>query len=290
MIYTILLLGSEGQLGKSLRAEIEMLPQHSYHFIYRDIETLDITDPEALRKIIGENSVNVIVNAAAYTAVDKAEGDSETAFAVNAFAVAKLAELAREKNIYLIHISTDYVFDGKATKPYRPEDAVNPVSVYGKSKAAGETAIAQSGVNAAIIRTSWLYSPYGHNFVKSIHKASQEHKTLRVVNDQTGAPTYARDLARAIIKLIGKPELHHGLRIYHFANEGAVTWYDFATEIVRMNGTDCTVQPIATEEYPTAAIRPKYSVFELTKIKEELGITIPDWKSSLKDMMNQLIL
>lgn len=281
---TILLTGANGQLGKSIHHIAEKSPSSLYNIIYSDIDEIDITQASVVRDAVKETGAKMIINCAAYTAVDQAEDDVETAFLINEKAVANLAKTAKESGCFLIHISTDYVFDGTATLPYPPDAPLNPVSIYGKSKAAGEKAIFDSGCYAAIIRTSWLYSAYGHNFVKSIIHHARNKKELNVVNDQYGSPTYAPDLAGAILQLINTPSLHHQVNLYHYADEGVITWYDFATEIVKLWNIDCKVNPIESSQYPTKAKRPAYSVFDLSKIKNDLGISIPEWKESLKSL------
>lgn len=283
--YNILVTGADGQLGKSIREVAANTGEKSWNITYCDIDTVDLSDWLAVEAFFKNRHFHVIVNCAAYTAVDKAEEEKEKAFLVNETAVGYLAKIAKRDNSFLIHISTDYVFDGLSNRPYTTEDTTNPISIYGRSKAAGEKNIINSGCHAAIIRTSWLYSDYGHNFVKSILKNGKEKRELRVVNDQWGAPTYAPDLANAILTLVGKSHLHEGVRIYHYANEGVITWFDFAEEIIRFSEIECRVLSICTKEYPTAAKRPAYSVFDLSKIKEELNITIPFWKDSLHEYL-----
>lgn len=280
MTPTILITGSEGQLGRSIRnVAKKVLPDFS--LLYTDIENLDITDTDQIRRTVQESNCRFIINTAAYTAVDQAEKDPEGAFLINAKAVENLATVAREKNALLIHISTDYVFDGMSRCPYRTDDSTDPISVYGKSKRAGELAIQESGCRAALFRTSWLYSPYGHNFVKSILQNGRTRESLKVVNDQYGAPTLAEDLAEVLLLYVKREDLHQKYRIYHYANEGITTWYEFAVEILRLAGIATPVIPITTSEYNFATPRPSWSVFDLSKIKEELRITIPDWKESL---------
>lgn len=280
----VLVLGANGQLGKSLRFSAEKRDSNLYNIIYSDIEELDITKSTSVKEAIRASRAKIIVNCAAYTAVDQAEEDEERAFLLNEKAVGYMANAAKEENGFLIHISTDYVFDGTANLPYRVDDPVNPVSVYGKSKAAGEKAILDSGCNAAIIRTSWLYSLWGNNFVKSIIRNGKIKEQLNVVNDQFGGPTWAPDLAEAIFALIAKPALHHGVNIWHFANQGVITWYDFAVEIVRLWNLNCKVCPISSDQYPMKTKRPAWSVFDLSKTEHDLGIAIPEWKESLKVM------
>jgi dTDP-4-dehydrorhamnose reductase len=284
MTQNILVTGGNGQLGQELQKIITLQKYPNYNFIFSDVDTLDITDKTQIRAFVNEYNINIVVNAAAYTAVDKAETEADLAYSINEIGASNLAEIAREFDLLLIHISTDYVFDGISVNPYKTTDAPNPLSVYGKSKLAGEIAITNSGCRSVIIRTSWLYSEFGHNFVKTIIKLSKEKKELNVVNDQIGAPTYAEDLAALILKFIEKKNDLKGCNIYHYANEGVISWYDFAVEIVKLSKSDCKINPIPAELYPSKTTRPQYSVFDLSKIKNELEIEIPDWKESLKKM------
>jgi dTDP-4-dehydrorhamnose reductase len=281
-------LGSNGQLGNSiLNVAAEKNFKHS--FICKDIDTLDITKKEAVDSFLSEQKVDIMINCAAYTAVDHAEDEAELAYLVNETAVSHLAEIAREKNIYLFHISTDYVFDGTSSVPYQPKDVTKPTSVYGKSKLAGEQAMIGSGCRGSIIRTSWLYSPFGHNFVKTILRIGKERSEINVVNDQYGSPTNACDLAMAILTLIDKGNFNTGTEIYHFSNRGIITWYEFAKEIIRLAGYGTLVHPVTSAEYPTKAKRPHYSAFDLKKIENALGYSIPEWKESLREIPEELI-
>ena len=288
--HNILITGANGQLGKCISDILTNTRQEElWSVTCCDIDTFDLTDWNAVETFFKNRHFHVIINCAAYTAVDKAEEEKDKAFSVNEKAVDYLAKMAKKYNSFLIHISTDYVFDGLSNKPYTIEDETNPTSTYGMSKAAGEKCIIRSGCNAAIIRTSWLYSVYGHNFVKSILKNGKEKGELKVVNDQWGAPTYAPDLANVILMLAEKRDLFFGVKIYHFANEGIITWFEFAEEIIRFSEIECNVFPVSTKEYPVAAKRPAYSVFDLSKIKEDLNITIPFWKESLHEMLKHCI-
>lgn len=287
MIYTILLLGSKGQLGKCI-AKVAAEKNAKHHFIMRDIDELNITEKEELSDFITNHDIDIIINCAAYTAVEQAEEDAPLAYSVNETAVSHLAEIARRRNIYLFHISTDYVFDGISTKPYKPEDRTNPQSVYGKSKLAGEQAMIASQCDGAIIRTSWLYSEFGNNFVKTMLRIGREKKEIRVVNDQFGSPTNANDLANAIFTLIEKQHFNKGVDVYHFSNRGIITWHEFSEEIFRLAGYETTVIPVASTEYPTKAKRPHYSAFDLEKIEQILEYPIPDWKNSLKKTVDEL--
>ena len=283
---TVLVTGANGQLGKSLQ---QIAPEFSgrFRFLFTDVDTLDITDLAAVRRMVQDENVDFLINAAAYTAVDKAESDVDFAYLLNEKAVANLAVATKEHGAFFVHISTDYVFDGKANRPYRTTDAPNPTSVYGKSKLAGETAIVQSGCRGAIVRTAWLYSPYGNNFVKTMLRLADTRESISVVNDQTGCPTLALDLARFILAVIEHDGATEGVKHYHFTNRGEITWYDFACEIIRQYGKNCPVHPIPTSSYPTPATRPAYSVLDLNE--SEAIFDIPDWKESLTKVLPEII-
>lgn len=275
----ILITGSNGQLGTEMKNILETeFPGRS---IYTDVAELDITDAKSVSDFIQQNEITHIVNCAAYTAVDKAEEDKALCAAINIDAVRNLASAAESFGTKIIHISTDYVFDGTAHRPYKESDKVNPISHYGTTKRQGETALLALAPNSIIIRTAWLYSPYGKNFVKTMIRLGHELPTLNVVSDQIGTPTYAADLARAIYTILRSPQWIAG--IYHFSNEGACSWYDFTKAIHRICGIkNCQVSPITTEDYPTAATRPSYSILDKSKIKATFGIVIPHWEESLE--------
>lgn len=281
----ILVTGANGQLGNELRNVLEdKLPGET---TYVDIQELDLTDAEAVKKFMQKGEFTHVVNCAAYTAVDRAEEDSALCAAVNIDAVSNLARHAEELGYNIVHISTDYVFDGTAHTPYTEGDKVNPCSQYGSTKRKGETALLALAPDAVIIRTAWLYSPYGKNFVKTMLKLGKEKGELRVVADQIGTPTYALDLAKAIYTVITAPQWVPG--IFHFTDEGVASWYDFTVAILRIAGIDsCKVMPIATRDYPTAATRPFYSVLDKSKIKATFGIDIPHWEMPLRDCINRL--
>jgi dTDP-4-dehydrorhamnose reductase len=278
----ILITGSKGQVGSELR---ELAGAYEYSFYFTDRDSLDITDRSQIEMFVKNNSIEIIINAAAYTAVDKAEEDQENADKVNHLATKYLAEIAKEQNIKLIHISTDYVFDGKNYKPYNEEDTTSPNGVYGATKLAGEKAMqAINPKNSIIIRTSWVYSSFGSNFVKTMLRLGKERDELGVIFDQVGTPTYARDLAKTILDII--PLIQNSkLIIYNYSNEGVVSWYDFAKEIMRMAKLECHINPIETKEYPTPAERPHYSLLNKSKIKEQYNIMIPYWKDSLDECL-----
>ena len=283
---TILVTGANGQLGKSLQ-QISPAYDGRLRFLFTDVDTLDITNREAIRRTVESENVDILINAAAYTAVDKAESDPDLAYLLNETAVANLAAAAKEHGVFLIHISTDYVFNGKATIPYKPDDEPAPTSVYGKSKLAGEIALRRSGCHGAIIRTAWLYSPYGNNFVKTMLRLADTKDSISVVNDQTGCPTFALDLARFIMAVIEHDMNAEGVNCYHFTNRGVITWFDFASEILRQAGKSCPVHPIPTSCYPTPATRPDYSVLDLSA--SAALIDIPDWKESLTKALPEII-
>jgi len=276
----VLVTGSNGQLGNSIRKLSPLYP--GLEFTHIDIDDLDITNEAALLEFIRAGRPAVIINCAAYTAVDKAEQEKDKAFLINADAVKNLAALSRDMGIFLIHISTDYVFDGKASKPYMESDQPNPVSVYAKSKHQGEVNVIESGCRAMIFRTSWLYSEYGSNFVKTIKRLASEREELKVVSDQIGTPTYAGDLAKVVLEIMSNYPVPDKPEIYHYSNEGIISWYEFAKAIIDENHLNCRVLPIPTTEYPTPAVRPKYSVLSTDKIKQKFGIQIPRWDASLK--------
>ena len=281
----ILVTGSAGQLGNELHNVLEQ--NKPGITLYTDIHDLDLTDAAAVRKYIVDNEISHIVNCAAFTAVDKAEQEPAICAKVNTDAVKNIAEVAADYGVKVIQISTDYVFDGTAHQPYRESDKVNPISTYGTTKRKGEMVLLSMSPDAVIIRTAWLYSPYGNNFVKTMLRLGAERSELGVVCDQIGTPTYARDLAEAIYAILTARQWVPG--IYHFSDEGACSWYDFTKAIHRIAGiTGCNVKPIMTDDYPTAAARPPYSVLDKTRIKKTYGITIPHWEESLQNCIKQI--
>lgn len=275
---TILITGSRGQLGNEMQIAAKSFPDFNY--IFTDIDELDICDKAALEFFIAENKVNVIVNCAAYTAVDKAEDDVQNCYKINADAVKNIAEVAQANNIKVVHVSTDYVFDGTNYLPYTEDQPVCPTSVYGKSKLAGEQALIDICTNNIIIRTSWLYSSFGNNFVKTMMKLGSERDSLNVIFDQVGTPTNAADLAVTILQILSKKNFVSG--IFHFSNEGVCSWYDFTKSIHRIAGINCDVRPIETKDYATRTPRPHYSVLNKAKIKSIYDINIPHWEESLE--------
>jgi len=279
--------GSKGQLGTELYEQREKFG--NFEFLFTDVKELDLTDKKKIIKFVSKRKPDFIVNCAAYTAVDRAEKEQLAAFMVNRDVPAYLAEAASGNGSVLIHISTDYVFDGTASRPYTEKDSPNPISVYAKSKYAGELAALKYN-RSMIIRTSWLYSKQGSNFVKTIYKLAQEKTSLNIVDDQIGNPTSAADLASAILNVTGKVyqvgNNYHG--IFHYSNEGICSRYEFASEIINLSGAGCTVAPIKTSQYPLPASRPLYSALDKQKIKDVFGLKIPGWKDSLKTVLAQL--
>ncbi len=282
----ILVTGSNGQLGSSINKVQTEYEKARYFFT--DVADLDITDGNAVRHFVVENDINFIINCAAYTAVDKAEDEFDLAKKINAKGPGVLAKIAAEKNATLFHVSTDYVFDGTAHEPYKEEDVCMPPSAYGKSKLLGEEEVLEYGQNAVILRTSWLYSEFGHNFLKSMIKYGTERDELKVVFDQIGSPTYASRLAKGILCMIHSNQVIDGNQIYHFSNEGVCSWYDFAVEIMKACEIDCKITPIQSFEYPLPAPRPFYSVLNKAKVRKEYQLNIPHWRVDMLDCIKAL--
>ena len=281
----ILITGCNGQLGNEMQLLEKSHPQHTFY--NTDVQELDITDREAICRFVEENEIDGIVNCAAYTAVDKAEDNSELCDLLNHVAPGYLAEAIEKRGGWMIQVSTDYVFDGTKYRPYVESDPVCPNSVYGNTKLAGEEAVQKGCSKSMIIRTAWLYSTFGNNFVKTMIRLGKEKPELGVIFDQIGTPTYARDLAVAIFAAIEQGVVPG---IYHFSNEGVISWYDFTKAIHRLASiTDCKVRPLHTSEYPTPAHRPHYSVLDKTKIKQTYGIEIPYWEESLSECVAALL-
>ena len=282
----LLITGSKGQLGSELGLLAEGLPQVTC--IATDSTSLNITDGAAVAAFVQDHAIDVIVNCAAYTAVDQAETDKDAADAVNCDAVAGLAQVAADLGCKLIHISTDYVFDGAGCTPYLATDPTSPVNYYGASKLKGEQAMQRiNPANSLILRTSWVYSSFGNNFVKTMLRLGSERERLNVIYDQVGVPTYARDLARFILEKAIYTE-NPSVNIYQYTNEGVCSWYDFAYEIMRLAGLDCKVYPIPTSAYPTPAKRPHYSLMDKEALKAAFDTEIPYWKSSLTECVQLL--
>ena len=285
----ILVTGSNGQLGKELKKISASFPQ--FEFIFLSKEDLPIHHFEMARHYFNTYGPQYLINCAAYTAVDRAEQEKDRAFQVNAEAVGVLAAICKEHQCKFIHISTDYVFDGTASVPYKEDSPTNPQSAYGASKLEGEKQVWQFNPDSIIIRTSWVYSEFGKNFVRTMLKLLQEKDEINVVNDQLGSPTYAADLAEAILQII--ETIHHSpltihRGIYNFSNTGVICWYDLAIAIKEITGSKCKINPIPTSQYPTAAKRPAYSVLDTSKIKETFGIQLKDWKESLTSCLSHL--
>ena len=290
---TILVTGANGQVGNELQV---LAPGFAdYRFLFVTKEDLNIADAIATEKYFLTNPIDFCINCAAYTAVDKAETEQANAFLINADAVAGLAKICYENDTQLIHISTDYVFDGTANQPYKETDKTNPVSVYGKSKLLGEELAVQNAPSTIIIRTAWLYSSFKANFVKTMLRLMKEKETLpadrqgiNVVSDQFGCPTYAADLAAVIMQIITSNQSNKNPGIYHYSNTGITNWYEFAVAIKKIMGSNCVINPIITAQYPTAAKRPAYSVLDTSKIKETFKLHIPGWEDSLERCLTLL--
>jgi len=285
----ILVTGSKGQLGSEIQDVAN--DYFDFKFIFMDLPELDICNRTQLEKIIVDKKINAIINCAAYTAVDKAEDDEPTADRVNAEGVLNLVNALKKVDGKLIHISTDYVFDGNSFLPYQELDEVNPIGVYGNTKRKGELALLNSELDAIIIRTSWLYSAYGNNFVKTMLRLGNERDELGVIFDQVGTPTNAGDLAKTCLDILSLQEeskISSKSKIYHFSNEGVASWYDFAVEIMNLGKVDCKIKPIETKDYPTPAKRPHFSVLNKSKIKKDFGIKIPYWRNTLATCISKL--
>lgn len=290
-VTNILITGANGQLGHEMRNVLA--DDQRFNAIFTDvagdnITMLDITDEAAVERMVADNGIAIIVNCVAYTAVDAAEDNEAQASRLNAEAVGILAQVAKRHGARMVHVSTDYVFDGQGCTPYTEEMATNPQSAYGRTKLDGERLLLDTlNDDAVILRTAWLYSPYGKNFVKTMLTLGKDKPALKVVFDQIGSPTCARDLAKAIVTVITADEWHPG--IYHYSNEGVISWYDFTQAIHRLAGiTTCDVQPCHSDEFPAKAHRPAYSVLDKTKFKTTFGVTVPYWLDSLQETLQQL--
>jgi dTDP-4-dehydrorhamnose reductase len=285
----ILVTGAYGQLGNELKVLSDQYSEHQ--FLFTDSDTLDIADENQVQDYFEKEKPQFLINCAAYTAVDKAEVETDLAQKINANAPALLAKYSRLHNCGFIHISTDYVFNGKSFIPYTEVDPVQPESIYGKTKLAGENFILSSESKAVIIRTSWLYSSFGNNFVKTMLRLGEERDLLKVVFDQVGTPTYAADLAKAVLSVASvyekEPEKFK-TGVYHYSNEGVASWYDFAKSIFEISGLNCKVLPVMSDEFPTPAKRPPYSVLNKSKIKSTFNLEIPYWKESLESCLKKL--
>ncbi|WP_418511978.1 dTDP-4-dehydrorhamnose reductase [Corallibacter sp.] len=280
----VLVTAKDGQLGQCFQSLAVEHP--NIQFVFKSSSDLDITNTANIEDALKDHTFDYCINCAAYTAVDKAEEAIELADKVNHIGAKLLAESCKKFNVTLIHVSTDFVFDGKATVPYLEDDITNPLGVYGKTKLAGEQAISNVLENYFIIRTSWLYSEYGNNFLKTMLRLSKERNEIGVVGDQVGSPTYARDLADMILRLIESKNTSYG--VYHYSNKGVVSWYDFAKEIFKLSDSSITLNKIETKDYPTPAVRPKYSVLHTERISKLLDLKIPNWKVSLTQAISNL--
>ena len=287
----VLVTGANSQLGKSLNHLVGQ-NKTDYRFVFANREQLDLTEFQNIRNFIEKNQFDVIINCAAYTAVDKSEVKKEQANLVNHLSVKNIAEIARDNCIKLIHISTDYVFDGLKLKPYIEKDNTSPKNVYGKTKLDGENAILSTmACDALIIRTSWLYSEYGNNFLDKILQLTQTKEKLNIVSDQIGSPTYANDLAIAILKIVESKKFSEVSKIsevFHYSNDGKCSWYDFAREIVQISGKKCSIDPISSKDYPQSATRPKHVLLDNNKIRNTFGLDIIFWKDSLNKCIQAL--
>lgn len=281
---TIIVTGSNGQLGSELQALVNRFP--ACRFVFFSRSQLSITDEAALERAMTEHQPQYFINCAAYTAVDKAEEEKQTAFEINGTAVGNIAALCHQYNCKFIHISTDYVFDGNATIPLKESDAVAPVNAYGESKLLGEQLALNNNANVIIIRTSWVYSGYGKNFVKTMVRLMKEKENIGVVNDQIGSPTYAADLAEAIMHIITSGKWVAG--IYHYSNDGIISWYEFASEIKKLLGSSCVVNPITTSQFLTPAKRPAYSGLDKSKIQTTFNIRLKNWKEGLEVCLRKI--
>ena len=285
----ILVTGSNGQLGSEIREIAGSFVDLS--FVFKDLPDLDICDFLELEKFINENKIDSIINCAAYTAVDKAEEDSAIAQKVNSEGVLNLVKALKKTDGKLIHISTDYVFNGECFVPYKETDPVSPIGVYGDTKREGELSVIDSDIDGIVIRTSWLYSSYGNNFVKTMLRLGKDRDELGVIFDQVGTPTYAKDLALTCLRVLSNSKgnkISLKGKLYHFSNEGVASWYDFAKAIMQIGNVNCNVKPIETKDYPTPAKRPHFSVLNKSKVKNDFGIEIPYWKDSLEECLLKL--
>lgn len=280
----VLVTGGNGQLAQCINDVRISYP--NIDFVFTDVEDLDITNQEKLNLFFESNTFDWCINCAAYTAVDQAEIHSELANKINTLGAKNLAIACKKNNLKLIHVSTDFIFDGNSKKPYAEVDKPNPISVYGATKLKAEQEIKSILNEHFIIRTSWLYSEFGHNFLKTMIRLAKDKSEINVVNDQIGTPTYAKDLALVILEIINLNSKNYG--IYHYSNSGTITWYDFARSIFEFKGVNIMVNPIKTKDYPTLAKRPAYSVLDTSKIKQTLNIQIPNWRDSLKVAISNL--
>jgi len=286
-IQKVLVSGANGQLGWEIAQAAKSFP--NFEFVFVDRNAMDLSNPNELLSIVELFAPDAIINTAAYTAVDKAESENELAHTINAEAVASLARIAKQKNIPFITFSTDYVFNGNATSPYLPDTKLEPVNFYGKTKADGEQMAIAENENTIIIRTSWVFSSHGNNFVKTMMRLMKERDNLNIVGDQKGRPTYAKDLANATIQILIALNEGKNIRgIYHYANTGETTWFGFAEKIKALAGLECNLKAITSDQFPTPAKRPNYSVLDTQKIEKDLGIEIPSWETALSQCISLL--
>ncbi len=283
----LLVIGANGQLGSEFRFLEKQYTHNKFEFV--DFEELDITDVKSVQPFFASREFDAVINCAAYTAVDQAEDERAQAYLANEKGVKNLVGVCADRGMMLVHYSTDYVFNGKNYRPYVETDAIDPIGVYGSSKRAGEEAVLNSSITGVIIRTSWVYSNFGNNFVKTMLRLGKEREQLNVIFDQIGTPTNARDLANATMSILSKPEKLDGKQeVYHYSNEGVTSWYDFALAIFEATDINCSVSPILTKDYPTKAKRPHYSVLDKSKVKKTFELTIPHWKASLTRTLQEL--
>jgi dTDP-4-dehydrorhamnose reductase len=287
MVKKVLVTGANGQLGWELQQAAKVTP--NFEFIFLDRHAMDLSIPSALNRIVESYAPSAIINTAAFTAVDKAETETNLAHTINAEAVAALASIAKNKNIPFITYSTDYVFSGNATSPYATDTPLAPINFYGQTKADGELMALAANPDAIIIRTSWVFSSHGNNFVKTMMRLMKERDSLNIVGDQKGRPTYAKDLAIASIQILNAINAGTAIKgVYHYANTGETTWFDFAKKIKELAGLECELTAISSDQFPTPAKRPNYSVLDTQKIEKELHLHIPHWETALKDCIEHL--
>lgn len=282
----ILVIGAQGQLGQSFQY---WAPHFlDFEFFFKDLPKFNLLDHDQLEQYFKSNPIDVVINCSAYTAVDQAEDEPKMARQLNAVAIDTLCKLSKSYGFKLIHFSTDYVFDGTASKPYKESDPLKPIGVYGQTKAEGEDVMCSAGIDGWVIRTAWLFSPYAKNFVKTIFSLLRNEDEIKVVADQTGSPTYAPDLAQAVLQAMSQKPTFSGVEIYHFANAGQTTWHGLATEIKKLLSSSCVIRPVSSADYPTKAKRPKYSVLSCEKIKKEFNFTPRSWQSALEECLKKI--
>tara|TARA_B100000900_G_scaffold415639_1_gene446374 strand:- start:1004 stop:1864 length:861 start_codon:yes stop_codon:yes gene_type:complete len=281
----VLVIGEKGQLGQSFQYWAPHFTD--FEFLYEDLPEFNLLDHEQVEQFFKITPTDIVINCSAYTLVDQAEDEPKIARELNAQAIKSLCELSKTFDFKLIHFSTDYVFDGTASKPYIESDLLNPIGVYGRTKAEGEAFMLSAGIDGWIVRTSWLFSPYGKNFVKTIFSLLQHKAEINVVADQTGSPTYALDLAAAILKGLDQNPIFNGVKVFHYTNSGYTSWYGLATAIQKHIKSHCKINPVDTTAYPSKAQRPKYSVLSCEKIKKEFNLNPQSWESALKDCLNK---